>query len=401
MTITKQTLSHILPSDICGTAAQLINDRAFAPTGRVAEALEDWKCTPITIRPSCCVLPSRDEALIKKVLRNGTGVGISLANHGAEKLSNCVARLNNLAELAECPTNRPPAFIYTLPWNDDRICEFLQLKQNKNALYDDTMKRCNLSLVVSPQEINEFAKSDVGLCAAETILQSGEPGIIFSTDPTQACAPCAELMMEPYESCTFGMVNLAAVLAENRQHIPEDVAAFAACFLDHTLDALNYDSNEMRIMCTTKRRIGVGVVGWATALQQCFEEPVPYQSKRALQLARDVSDRICKAAKNQSAGRNASVLSFPPTTATAQKLGVSYSIEPFMENCTQISWRAHVSMLLAWQQSGVDNGISKTVNVHGQARIPIVRRIWKKCAYGGAYGVAIFRPRCVGGKCSL
>ncbi|UCC95147.1 MAG: vitamin B12-dependent ribonucleotide reductase [Candidatus Omnitrophota bacterium] len=143
---------------------------------------------------------------------------------------------------------------------------------------------------------------------------NGEPGVVFidrinETNPTphlgkiESTNPCGEQPLLPFESCNLGSINLAKMLkkADNKLEVDweklEKVSRLATRFLDSVIDANKFPLPQIRENTLKTRKIGLGVMGWATMLG--FLD-IPYDSQEAIDLAKKVADCIYNKAKEES-----------------------------------------------------------------------------------------------------
>jgi ribonucleoside-diphosphate reductase alpha chain len=229
---------------------------------------------------------------------------------------------------------------------------------------------------------------------ADAAHQCGDPGLISierlnNDNPTptvssyKTTAPCAEVGLAPGETCVFGYINLASFVDEQKQEI--DFASLRSTVelmtraLDNILEVSihRYVSPESRDIMQAKRKIGIGVCGFADLLvklnveyteqkaQDILKEmlgAISYYSKVAsVDLAKvrgsftaidesrymdedfilnkygtlhtsQVSEKQWKALaqdiKTNKLLRHATITSLPPTGRSATVIGASQSIEP-------------------------------------------------------------------------
>jgi ribonucleoside-diphosphate reductase alpha chain len=144
---------------------------------------------------------------------------------------------------------------------------------------------------------------------------SGEPGLFFldrvnELDPlagavgeVEACNPCGEVPLRPYDACDLGSINLAnfylddAVGAKIDFKRLEEVIQDAVRFLDDVHDVNQYPVSQIHEQTRASRKIGLGVMGWADLL---VKMGIPYGSQQALDLAEEVERFIATKAVEAS-----------------------------------------------------------------------------------------------------
>lgn len=202
----------------------------------------------------------------------------------------------------------------------------------------------------------------------EAAWATGDPGLVFldrinEHNPTpplgriEATNPCGEQPLLPYESCTLGSINLAA-LATNSGLDWEKLSAViqdAVVFLDNVIEANVYPLDEIRRAARRTRKIGLGLMGLAdlfarTGVRYDSEEGLALGAKIAEFLtshARDASRRLAERRgsfpalsesvwpkRGISMLRNAAVTCIAPTGSISLIAGCSSGIEPFFALAT-------------------------------------------------------------------
>lgn len=295
--------------------------------------------------------------------------------------------------------------------------------------------------------------------------KNGEPGVWFidtvnrtnkcpQLGRIEACNPCGEQELLPYESCNLGSINLAAHV-DGRQidwSKLEETIRIAVRFLDDVITVNKYPIPEIEKATLRTRKIGLGVMGWHDML---IKLGIPYDSERALKLAEDVMKYITELAINESIQlvqedgrdpfpafensywelngypemRNATLTTIAPTGSISLIAGCSPSIEPVFQwsyvrrteygeyevvhpllvelygenwkekikldtglfkTALDIHWEWHIRMQAAFQKH-THNAVSKTINMPQTATVEDVKRAIMMAWKLGCKGITIYR----------
>ena len=235
------------------------------------------------------------------------------------------------------------------------ILEFIECKRNQ-----DQLTNFNISVGVTDEFMKRVQSLDTDALQVWGLLtecawETGEPGILFldainRDNPTpylgkiEACNPCSEANLLPYESCVLGSINLSQLAKDGRFDFVKlkKVVGMAVHFLDNVIDCSVYPMPEIEHATKQTRKIGLGIMGLADAM---YLMGIRYGSERFYELSEEIMKSINTAAQKQSKGlaqekgsypayippnlrRNAVVTSIAPTGTLASIAGTSFSAEP-------------------------------------------------------------------------
>lgn len=271
----------------------------------------------------------------------------------------------------------------------------------------------------------------------------------------EATNPCGEQPLLPYGSCTLGSINLSTMTIGDWTKAPatldiiklESVAKIAARFLDNVITKNNYPIPEIAEMALKTRQIGIGVMGFADL---CIKMHIRYGSPESEELAKTVMSTIFEAAKTASEElaiekgsfpaideiiwrdkhrRNALLTSCAPTGTLSLIANCSGGIEPhfafnYRKNCLdgeslsvvpqvvkeyiavhgdlaplpnyfieagQVTPEEHLKIQAAFQNNGVDSGVSKTINMPNSATREDIANAFMMAWDLGCKGVTVYR----------
>lgn len=142
--------------------------------------------------------------------------------------------------------------------------------------------------------------------------ECADPGVIFidrvnAANPlryaeTLTCTnPCGEKPLPPWGSCCLGSINLARMVkdpftakAELDQDKLWDSTQTLLRMLDNVIDVTHYPLEEQRVEAMRKRRVGIGITGFADALAMLG---VAYNSQQAVKVVGDITASMYMAAE--------------------------------------------------------------------------------------------------------
>ncbi|HOU35789.1 MAG TPA: vitamin B12-dependent ribonucleotide reductase [Candidatus Omnitrophota bacterium] len=204
------------------------------------------------------------------------------------------------------------------------IREFITCKENNKEI-----NNFNISVAITDDFMQHLASGDdydiidphshavIGKESAKEIFdlivkqahKNGEPGVIFIDkinidNPTpklgkiESTNPCGEQPLLPYESCDLGSINLAQMCVKRGSRYEVDWDALrrttrlAVYFLDNLIDVNRFPIPEIEQATKATRKIGLGVMGWATML---IRLGIAYNSEEAVSLGEKIMSFILDA----------------------------------------------------------------------------------------------------------
>ena len=279
--------------------------------------------------------------------------------------------------------------------------------------------------------------------------------VLHSFHDIEATNPCGEQPLLPYASCTLGSINLSKMVKGNWTERPAEldqtklqkVIQTATRFLDNVITKNNYPIPEITEMANKTRQIGLGVMGFGDL---CIKLHIRYGSPESVDLAEVLMRSIYRVAKETSEElvkekghfpaleeiiwkekprRNALLTSCAPTGTLSLIANCSGGIEPhfafnFKKNCLdgealsiipqvvkewidahgddkplpnffveagQVTAEEHLNIQAAFQNNGVDSGVSKTINMTNGTSENEISKAFLMAWELGLKGVTVYR----------
>jgi len=253
----------------------------------------------------------------------------------------------------------PDSFMKKLNTNPEKphICIFSGKQYNvfpdgKSILKGDRGSQ----KVLSVQEVYDI------LCQSASV--NGDPGVFFvdhvnRNNPLIAnindqdnefymagANPCSEIGLSHAESCILGSIDLNKFIKDGQLNYEDLQNAFSTMtrFLDNLIDTSYWPDPLIEKKTKSLRRIGVGVMGFASLLDKLG---IRYGSEESINLAKEIGKvreagtkeasaklgeirGVYPAAREGEIYRNVSRTTIPPTGSLAMIANTSWSIEPHL-----------------------------------------------------------------------
>ncbi|MFH2019281.1 MAG: adenosylcobalamin-dependent ribonucleoside-diphosphate reductase [bacterium] len=299
---------------------------------------------------SCFVLPVEDsidtifktlgEAAVVHKNNGGTGFNFSKIRPHGDKVKNVPGAASGPVDFLKAYSaalaailqgaKRQGANIGILNVDHPDIEEFILMKEK-----DGTIKNFNISVGITNkfmeaveknkdwelrnprtgEVVKKMKAAKLFEMIAKQAWKSGDPGLAFldtieegNTMPQygriEACNPCGEIYLFPYESCNLTSIDLARHLKKKGSKWEVDfkelreTVRVGVRFLDDMIEVNAYPIKEIEdVVKRGNRRIGLGVMGFAHLL---YKLQIPYNTPDAVKIAKELSKYIYETAKEMS-----------------------------------------------------------------------------------------------------
>lgn len=305
--------------------------------------------------------------LLEEQIKNGFGIGVNLNDF--DNPADVVVEFNKYFNYRQNALKRPPAGIALLDIHHPKILDFITLKNNCN--YNDWC--FDLSVILDDDFFKKLEEQDKNTKKIydellNSILNSGEPGIIFSNDKNYLCDCCAASKLNPNEALILGHINLSKFY--NNGKIDYDDLKIASEVLSKGM--LNIDKNAR-----------IGILGYQDLLNKMN---LNYGSGDALLVLDNCLKIISKIVKENNLKSAIS-----PTGTISRFLKTTPSIEPDKRADNAVDYNKIIKTL-SISQKYIEGNISNTIQLKNDATIDDVDEIIKLSKQNNLKAITMFKP---------
>ena len=268
----------------------------------------------------------------------------------------------------------------------------------------------------------------------------------------EATNPCGEQPLLPYCSCNLGSINLSRMVSGDWVKSKIDweklrkIVQIGVRFLDSVITVNNYPIVEIEEMTLKTRQIGLGIMGFA---DMCIKLHIRYGSDESVNLAKEIMTFIYDIANETSIElgkekgvapvydeyefsvpkrRNGTLTTVAPTGTLSLIANCSSGCEPnfafnytkeclegekldmvpdvvrewyakkgteslpeFFVTTNDVSVEEHIMIQAAFQNNGIDSGVSKTINASYHTDKSEISQAFFKAWKMGCKGITFYR----------
>ena len=373
--------------------------------------------------------------------RHGANMGILRVDHpDIETFISCKALEGELKNF-NISVGVTDAFMRAVEQNEDYDLVFK----------DEKRKTVNARAIWNTMVEAAWRNGEPGIVFLDTINKHNP---LAAAGRITATNPCGEQPLLPYSSCNLGSINLNAVVIGNwisgKARVNwkklKSITTTAVRFLDSVISTNHYPLKEIEHTTKRFRQIGLGVMGFADL---CIKLNLRYGSKDPVKLAKKIMDTLYSQALETSEHlaaergaapffeqfktgaaprRNGALTSIAPTGTLSVLADCSSGCEPhfafnYTKECLEgeklammpavfrewlektgenqlpdyfvtaddISLNEHIAIQAAFQNSGVDAGVSKTINAPYQTTKKAVSKAFMQAWKAQCKGITFYR----------
>lgn len=313
-------------------------------------------------------------AYIEDYINSLKGIGVNFSN--LKNPTEEIKTINSYLKFRQPSLERPGAAIGLLDIYNGQIMDFIRLKDEadyNNWCFDLSVIMDNSFLdkvdnneTVILSDGKKIKAKDIYSKLLDSMLKSGEPGIIFSNNKNYITDCCAAAPLEKNEKLILAHINLLKFYDSENQKIDYNSLKNASNILSCAMK--NIDSNGY-----------IGILGYSSLLDSMN---IKYGSKEA----KDILDKCLKTIKTQCQKNNIK-MAISPTGTISRFLKTSPSIEP--NDNKDISYYDEIDTL-SIAQKYLEGTISKTIKLKENYTIEDINNIIRYCIKKDIKGISVF-----------
>lgn len=283
---------------------------------------------------------------------------------------------------------------------------------HENKVYNTVRAKDILDLIV----LGSWVSGDPAMLFFDRINKDNKlyPEVVIDTTN-----PCSEVGLPHYGACCLGSINISKFVEGDKFNFDKFYLAVImgtrALLNMNTISA--YPLPQITKLMGDLNPIGLGIMGFADALIMLG---IKYDSKEALSFIEEIA-KPYKEGTEEIAHDSFYKRIIAPTGSLSILADCSSGVEPvfaqsferhltvgiieetrdiytseFCRTSHQVSPEWHLKIQATWQ-SIVDGGISKTINLPGDASVDDIKQIYIKAWKSGVKGVTVFRDGSIDG----
>jgi len=360
---TKYGVSEVDMKDFERRVSERFINKQFVPSTTILTNAGRYKDKPLA---ACSVPPvgfRNDYSMVKHTIdmyhQKGMGTGFNFDD--CDEPVELLSYLNNIAISGQDSgkEDRPVGNMCLISCDHPKIFEMIQCKNdlNKNSRWmfnisinitEEFMKSYNSGDLFELKDGTKVNPNDILNSISESAWGCGDPGIAFlerfdKDNPVphlgnyKSLAPCGEVAMADGETCQFAYVNVGNFVQDSEIDYSslEETLFDVVRFLDDALEISieNYGNPKSQEIMSQKRKIGVGLCGFADLLVKLN---IPYDSDDAEAVAENVMSFVNLSTKKASVELAKTRDPFPSFYDSETRIGKGYLLNRYGSQTTEI-----------------------------------------------------------------